>query len=102
MAQELYLLQPELTFRQLPIQLMLSENPQNHSEMFCVFFSALKIDQYIINKNYNKLIQIWPENMIHIVHEYGRRISHPKRHHHILVVAIARPKSCLLHILRPN
>ena len=56
MAQELYLIQPKLTLRQLPIQFILSENSQHHSQMLYVFIPTLRVYQYVINKYDNKLI----------------------------------------------
>jgi len=72
------------------------------STLSYVFFSTLRVYQYVVYEYNDKLIQIRPKDFVHVVHEDYRSICHPKWHHHILVVSIAWPESCLLYILRLN
>jgi hypothetical protein len=51
-------LQPEITLTKLGIQLMLSQLLQNKSQMLLMFLLSLGVNQNIINKHHNELIQV--------------------------------------------
>jgi len=57
------------------------------------------IDKDVVYKDYDELIQEWPEDPVHVVHKHCRSIGHPKRHHYVLVVPIMGPEGRLLHII---
>jgi len=57
------------------------------------------VDEYVVDEDYDKLIQEWPEDLVHVVNEHCWNIGHPKRHNHVLVVSISGPKGHLLHII---
>ncbi|BAU03550.1 hypothetical protein VIGAN_UM151100 [Vigna angularis var. angularis] len=65
-----------------------------------MLFSTFGIYENVINKHNDKLIQAGSKYPIHIIHKNCRSICNSKWHHHILIMPIARPKSCLLHIFR--
>jgi hypothetical protein len=49
--------------------------------MLFMFFLALKKDQDVINKDHDKLVQLFHENIVHQVHEVSRGIGQPRGHH---------------------
>jgi hypothetical protein len=61
-TQEWYLLDPELAFIELGIQLMLSQSLKHNSEVIFMFFHTLRIYQNIVNENHDELVQLWHEN----------------------------------------
>ncbi|MFS7956866.1 hypothetical protein Hanom_Chr07g00659641 [Helianthus anomalus] len=48
--------------------------------MLLVFLLALRIDQDVVDENYNELVQIRLAHSIHQVHENCRCVCQPKRH----------------------
>jgi hypothetical protein len=54
-----------------------------------MFFSASRIDKYVINEDNDKLIQILHEDLVHEVHEVGWGVGRSKRYHSELVLTIA-------------
>ena len=37
-----------------------------------------EINEYVVYEDYDKLIQEWPKDPVHILHEHYRSIGHPK------------------------
>ena len=70
--------------------------------MILMLLLRLGVDQNVVNKYYNKLIQIRLEYPMHEVHECYWRIRQSKGHHLELKVLIQRPKRCLRDICLPN
>ena len=64
-----------------------------------MFLLSFGIDKDVVYEDYDEFIQEWPENPVHEVHKHRRSIGHPKRHNHILIVAILGPEGRLLHII---
>jgi hypothetical protein len=58
-------LQPESTLTELGIELMVSKSLQNNSEMMCMLFFTLAIDQDVINEDHDKLVQLWHKHGVH-------------------------------------
>jgi hypothetical protein len=77
-TQEWDLLDPELTFAELGIQLMLSQSLEYNSEVIFMFFHTLRMYQNVINEHHNELVQLRHENRVHVVHEMCRRIRQSK------------------------
>ncbi|BAT84889.1 hypothetical protein VIGAN_04235900 [Vigna angularis var. angularis] len=69
--------------------------------LFMLVFS-LGIDENIIYEDDHKLIQIGPEYAVHILHEHCGGVRYSKRHHHIFIMPITRPKCCLLDVVFLN
>lgn len=95
-------MEPKVALLVLGIELILSKNLENPPKIVLVILVTPQIDQYGVNEDHNKLIQIWPENPIHHVYEYRWGISKPEGRHHELVMAITSPKSSPRHILCLN
>jgi hypothetical protein len=55
MTHESNLLQPKLALAQLVVQLMVLKLLPCQMEMFFVFFFILRVDQYILDEQYNEL-----------------------------------------------
>ncbi|KAE9599572.1 hypothetical protein Lalb_Chr14g0363741 [Lupinus albus] len=70
--------------------------------MLRMFFSALGINQNVINKYHYKRIQIRMENPIHVVYKDCWSIRHPKRHHQIFKMPIPRTESSFRNFLCLN
>ena len=47
------------------------ESPKDDSEMVLVIFLTLGVDEDVVNKDYEKLIQLLHEYFVHKVHEEG-------------------------------
>lgn len=60
--------------------------------MLSMFFPTLKVNQDIINKNYNELIQEWPEDPIHQIHIDCRRVNQSERNNKELIMSILGPE----------
>jgi hypothetical protein len=43
--------------------------------MVLMHFSALRVDENVVNEDYDKLIQLFHEYLVHEVHEEGRCIG---------------------------
>ncbi|KAJ0544889.1 hypothetical protein HanIR_Chr08g0343531 [Helianthus annuus] len=54
---------------------------KNTSEMFLVVSLTLGVDEDVIDEDNDKFIQIRLTHAIHEIHECGRCICEPKRHH---------------------
>ena len=63
---------------------------------------TLGVDQDVVHKDHNKLIQIGLEYPMHEIHECCRGIRQPERHHCKLEMPIPHPKHCLRDICLPN
>ena len=81
---------------------MVSQQLQNNPQLILMLSLRLGVDQNVIHKDYDKLIQIGLEYPMHEIHECGRCIRQSKGHHCKLKVAITRPEHCLRDICLPN
>ena len=102
MSQEFHLSKPKFTFAELDIQLMVHECLENNLQMILMLLLKLGVDQDVVNKDHNKLIQIGMEYLMHDIHECCRCIRQPKGHHYELEMPIPHPKRCLMDISLPN
>jgi hypothetical protein len=62
MTQELNFGQSELTLVELRIHLMITQSLKYNAEMFFMLFLTLRKDQDVINKDHDKLVQLFHEN----------------------------------------
>ncbi|KAJ6794229.1 Uncharacterized protein M6B38_231475 [Iris pallida] len=67
-----------------------------------MLFLRLRVDQYVIDEDNNKLIQIFMENLVHEVHEYRRSIRQSKRHDQEFKLSILGVERRLGNILLPD
>jgi hypothetical protein len=100
MSKKRNFLQSESTLAELGIELMISKSLQNNSEMLCMLFSTLGIDQDVINEDHDKLVQLRHEYGVHQVHEMCRSIGESKRHNQILVQPVPGGEDSLRDIFR--
>jgi hypothetical protein len=54
-------------------------------KMFGMIFWVFRIDQDVINENYNEFVEFLHEDRIHEIHEIRWSIGKTKRHDQILV-----------------
>jgi hypothetical protein len=100
MSEKRNFLQPEITLAELGIELMVSKSLQNNSEMLCMLFFTLGIDQDVVNKDHDKIVQLQHEHGVHQVHEMCRNIGEFKRHNQILVQPVPGRECSLRDIFR--
>ena len=67
--------------------------------MLNVLLFGLEIDQDIINKNHDKLIEVWRKDVIHQVHEYRRSTGNSEWHNKELEMSTSHLKGSLRYIL---
>ena len=67
---------------------MLAEFLQHKPQVLLMFFIGLGVDEDVINKHDDELIQVLHENQIHEVHEVYWCISQSEGHNNILVQTI--------------
>ena len=102
MSQEFHLSKQKLALTELGIQLMVPECLENNCQMILMLLLRLGVDQDVVNKYCNKLIQIGLEYPMHEIHECRWSIRQPERHHCELEMPIPRSKRCLRDISLPN
>jgi hypothetical protein len=100
--QEFDAFQPEFTFGEFSIKLMISQTLKDNSEMVGVFFLVFRIDEDIIDKDHDKLIELRHEYGVHEVHEVGRCVSESEGHDQEFVKTITSGKSGFWNIAWSN
>jgi hypothetical protein len=95
-----YFLQPECTFAELGIELMVAKSLQDNTKMLLKLFFNLGVDQDVINEDHDKLVQLRHEYGVHQVHEMCRSIGESKRHNQILIQSIPGGEGSLRNIFR--
>jgi hypothetical protein len=80
MSKKRNFLQPKRTLAEFGIELMVPKSLQKNTEMSRMLFFTLEIDQDVVNKGNDKLVQLWHEYELHQVHEMYRSISESKRY----------------------
>jgi hypothetical protein len=84
----MYSLQSEFTLSELGIELMVVKSLQDNMKMLLMLFFILGVDQDVINKDHDKLVQLQHEYRVHQVHEICRSIGEFQRHNQILIQPI--------------
>jgi hypothetical protein len=56
MTKECYFLKSKFTLVELSVELVRSQLFQNHSLVLLMFFDTLRVNKYVVNENYDKLI----------------------------------------------
>ncbi len=75
------------------------KNLQHLPQMLFVLFIISGVNQNVVNKDHDEMIQKGLEDMVHQVHKYHRGICKPKRHNYKLIISISCPEHHLMHIL---
>jgi hypothetical protein len=102
MSKKQNFLQPESTLAELGIELMVTKSLQNSSEMLCMLFFTLGIDQDVINEDHDKLVQLQHEYRVRQVHEMCRSIGESKLHNQILIQPVPGREGSLRNIFRTD
>jgi hypothetical protein len=102
MSKKWNILQPKSALAELGIELMVLKSLQNNSEMLRMLFFTLGIDQDVINKDHDKLVQLRHEHGVHQVHEMCMRIGESKKHNQILIQPVPGRESSLRDIFRTD
>jgi hypothetical protein len=70
--------------------------------MLLMLFLILRVDQYIVNEDHDKLVQLRQEYGVHQVHEMCRSIGESKRYNQILIQSIPGGEGSLRDVFRMN
>jgi hypothetical protein len=97
-----YFLQPECTFAELGIELMVMKSLQNNTKMLLMLFLILGVDQDVVNEDHDKLVQLRHEYGVHHVHEMCRSISESRQHNQILIQPIRGGEGSLRDVFRTD
>jgi hypothetical protein len=99
MPEESYFLEPKLALAEFGIQLVLSEGFQHEPQMLFMFFLRPGVNKDVINKDDNKIVEVFHEHLIHEVHEIGESIGQSKGHHYVFEQSVMSGKGSLGYIL---
>src|SRR3954466_8739839 len=80
-----YFRKPEFTLRILSIEFVFSKLFQYKAKMFSMFCIGLGVNQYIIQINHDKLVEVFHEYIVHQSGESGWGIRQAKGHDNVLV-----------------
>jgi hypothetical protein len=100
--QEFHTIQPEFTFGELSIKLMISQTLNDNSEMFGMFLLVFGVDEDIIDKDHYEFVELRHKHGVHEVHEVGWGIRETKRHYQELVKTITSGESGFRNVTRLN
>jgi hypothetical protein len=100
--QEFHTLQPEFTFGELSIKLMISQKLKDNSEMFGMFFLVFGVDEDIIDKDHYEFVKLCHKHGVHEVHEVGWGICETKGHYQELVKTVTSGESGFRNVTRSN
>jgi hypothetical protein len=81
---------------------MLMKSLRYNLKMLLMFFFILGVDQNVINKYHNILIQLWHKHEIHHVHKMCRSIGESKRYNQILIQPIPSGECSFRNVLWTN
>jgi hypothetical protein len=83
LAKKWYFLQPERTLAELGIKLMVAKSLQDNMKVLLMLFIILEVDQDVVNKDHDKLVQLRHEYRVRQVQEMCRSIGESKQHNQI-------------------
>jgi hypothetical protein len=83
LAKKWYFLQSERTLAELGIKLMVAKSLQDNTKVLLMLFIILEVDQDVINKDHDKLVQLRHKYRVHQVQEMCRSIGESKQHNQI-------------------
>jgi hypothetical protein len=69
MSQKFHGIQLKLTFREFGVQVVVSQFLKNNMKMFYMIFRILRVDQNVINEDYNKFVVFLHEDRVHEINE---------------------------------
>jgi hypothetical protein len=70
--------------------------------MLLMFFHNLGVNKYVVNEDYDKLVQLFHKHLIHEVHKICWCVGEPKGHHCELVLPVTSDKGGLRDVTFPN
>jgi hypothetical protein len=101
-AQKFHTIQPEFTFGELSIKLMISQMLKDNSEMFGMLLLIFGIDDDIIDEDHYEFVELHHKYRVHEVHEVGWGICETKGHHQEFVKTITSGESSFRNVTRSN
>jgi hypothetical protein len=101
-AQKFHTIQPEFTFGELGIKLMISQMLKDNSDMFGMIFLIFGIDKDIIDKDHYEFGELRHKHGVHEVHEVGWGICETKGQHQELVKMKTSGESSFRNVTRSN
>jgi hypothetical protein len=70
--------------------------------MLLMFFHTLGVNEYVVNENYDKLVHLFHEHLIHEVHKICGCVGEYKGHHCELILPVTGDKGGLRDVTFPN
>jgi hypothetical protein len=103
-AKELDFASEELTLRKLRVELIATKDFEDSSKICRVLLYGGRIDEDIVQEDYDALVQEGPEDAIHKSHKRGGCICETKGHDCKLKLSQRRIESCfiLVAVCNPN
>jgi hypothetical protein len=101
-AQKFHTIQPEFTFGELGIKLMISQTLKDNLEMFGMLLLISGINKDIINKDQYEFVELRHKHGVHEVHKIGWCICETKGHYKELVKTITSGQGSFRNITRSN
>jgi hypothetical protein len=80
-SQKFHTNQPEFTFGELGIKLVISQMLKDYSEMCGMFSLVFGVDKDIIDEDHYEFVELHHKHGFHEVHEVGWGICETKGHH---------------------
>jgi hypothetical protein len=80
-AQKSHTIQPEFTFGELSIKLMISQMMKDNLKIFGMLLLIFGIDKDIIDKDHYEFVELRHKHGVHEVHEVGWGIRETKGHY---------------------
>jgi hypothetical protein len=70
--------------------------------MLLMFLHTLGVNKYVVNENYDKLVQLFHEHLIHEVYKICWCVGESKGHHCELILPVTGDKGGLGDVALPN
>jgi hypothetical protein len=77
---------------------MRSESSEDNPEVMLMILTTLGVDKNVVNKDYDKLVQLFHKYLIHKIHEEGGCVGYSKGHYYKLVLTVPGDKGCFLNV----
>ncbi|MFS7981277.1 hypothetical protein Hanom_Chr10g00949091 [Helianthus anomalus] len=92
MSKEVDFSKPEVTFRELGVQLFIAKEFENKRQVLFMLLLTFRVDQNVVDKHNYELVEVRLAHSVHEIHVNRRHVSHSKRHDEELVMTITSPE----------
>ena len=88
MPEESNLLEPELTFAELGIKLMVAKPLQNCSKMLLMFVLALGVNEDVVNEHHHEFVPEIHKHLFHHMHKECRSVGEAEGHNGVFIKTV--------------